>query len=226
MAFSPNSFLSNINQQGGLARPNRFEVIIPIPTYINNYVTNSVIDRIVNSANSFLQDVTDSFTNVFSTVLGQDPIDPQGRTSSPEISRYLSLQCENAELPGKTLMTGEARIYGPTYLVPYRAQYRDMNITFLCTNSFSERKLFDRWMEAMIPSDTNNMRYPKGEISRYMTNITVIQYDEQVNKIYEIQLIDAFPVGIAPQQLFWGDDNFHRLTINFAYQKYKVIYSG
>jgi len=226
MSFAPNAFLSNINQRGGLAKPNRFEVIIPIPNYVNNYVTNSVIDRLVTTTNTFLQDITDNFTNIFSTILGRDPIDPQERSSNPEISRYLSLQCENAEMPGKTMMTGEARIYGPTFLVPYRTQYRDMNITFLCTNTFSERKLFDRWMESMIPSDTNNPRYPKGEFSRYMTNITIVQYDDNKNRIYAIQLIDAFPVGIAPQQLFWADDNFHRLTINFAYQRYRVLYSG
>jgi hypothetical protein len=79
-------------------------------------------------------------------------------------------------------------------------------------------------MEAMIPSDTNNPRFPKGDKSRYMTNITIVQYDEVVNRIYAVELVDAFPIGIAPQQLSWSDDNFHRLTVSFAYQRYKVIY--
>ena len=31
MAFTPQSFLSNIKSKDGLAKPNRFEVILPIP---------------------------------------------------------------------------------------------------------------------------------------------------------------------------------------------------
>ncbi len=42
----------------------------------------------------------------------------------------------------------------------------------------------------------------------------------------EGQLIDAFPIGIGPQSLNWADDGFHRLTVQFAYQKYRPIYDG
>jgi hypothetical protein len=226
MSFSPQNFLANINRRGGLARPNRYEVILPIPGYINNFVTNSVVDRITAIKESFFKDITSSITNTVAKILGQDPMDPQEKTSNPEISRYLAAQCELAELPGKTMKTTDVRIYGPTFKVPFQAQYNDINLTFLCTNTFAERKLFDRWMEAIIPSDTNNPRFPKGEKSSYMTNITIVQYDEMVNRIYAVQLIDAFPIGIAPQALSWSDDNFHRLTVNFAYQRYKVVYDS
>jgi hypothetical protein len=110
--------------------------------------------------------------------------------------------------------------------VPYQTQYGDTSLTFLCTNEFYERKLFDRWMEAIQPSDTNNMRFPKGDKSRYMTNIKIIQYDDFIKQIFAVELIDAFPIGIAPQALSWSEDGFHRLSIQFAYQRYKPIYEG
>ena len=224
MAFSPQQFVSNINAKGGLAKPNRFEVILPIPTYINSFVTNSVLDKLIATKQSFFQDISQTLTGMVGTVLGQDPMTSQDFTSNPAISRYLAAQCEMAELPGKTLNTHKAQIYGPGYQVPFRAEYRDINLTFFCTNDFSERKLFDRWMEAIVPSDTNNARFPKGEKSSFMTNITINQYDEYTNRIYAVQLMDAFPVGIAPQQLSWQEDGFHRLTVNFVYQKYQVVY--
>ena len=40
MSFSPNLFLSNIKGKGGLARPCRYEVIIPIPAYIGQAIGN------------------------------------------------------------------------------------------------------------------------------------------------------------------------------------------
>ena len=223
MSFSPNLFLANIRGKDGLAKPSRFEVILPIPPYISQFVGNSVIEKILNFPNSVFSDVTSAIGSVFGK---QGEQDEQARSSNPSVTRYLALQCESAELPGKTLQTADVKIYGPTFKVPYQTQYGDTSFTFLCTNDFFERKLFDRWTEAIMPSDTNNLRFPKGQNTRYMTNIKIIQYDEFIKQIYAVELIDAFPIGISPQSLSWSDENFHRLQIQFAYQKYRVIYDG
>jgi len=223
MAFSPNLFLSNIRSKDGPAKTSRFEVILPIPPYINSFIGNSILEKILNFPNSIFNDVTDAIGSAFG---GSRDQDPQSRSANSSMSRYLALQCETAELPGKTLQTPDVIIYGLTSKVPYQPQYADTSLTFICTNQFYERKLFDRWMEAIMPSDTNNLRFPKGNQSRYMTNIKIIQYDDFIKQIYAVELIDAFPIGIGPQSLNWADDGFHRLTVQFAYQKYRPIYDG
>ena len=123
-------------------------------------------------------------------------------------------------------MLFRSKIYGPTFKVPYQTQFSDTTLTFMCTNEFYERKLFDRWMECIHPSDTNNLRFPKGARSRYMTNIKIVQYDDVVKQIYAVELMDAFPVSISAQQLSWQDEGFHRVTVQFAYQRYRVVYLG
>ena len=220
MSFSPNLFLANVRAKDGLAKPSRFEVVLPIPTYIGSFVGNSIIEKILNFPNSVFNDVTDAIGSAFGK---QGQKDDQSKTSSPSTSRYLALQCESAELPGRTLTTADVKIYGPTFKVPYQTQYGDTTLTFLCTNDFFERKLFDRWMEAIHPSDTNNLRFPKGQSTRYMTNI---KNDDFIKQIYAVELIDAFPIGVAPQALSWGEDGFHRLQVQFAYQKLRVQYEG
>lgn len=222
MAFSPELFLSNIKAKDGLAKPSRFQVILPIPTYISNFVSNGLLEQLLNLPNVIVADVT----NLVNSALGNSAKEEQSRTSNASISRYLALQCETAELPGKTLLTQDAKIYGPTFKVPYQTQYGDITLGFLCTNDFYERKLFERWMEAIMPTDTNNLRYPKDQATRYLTNIKIIQYDDFIKEIYAVELIDAFPIGVAAQQLSWADDNFHRLSVQFAYQKYRVVYQG
>ena len=217
MSFSPQLFLTNIKAHDGPAKPSRFEVILPIPNYINSFVGNSILEQLINLPNNIVSSVTDIFSA---------PQDPATRTTNASLSRYLALQCETAELPGRTLLTQDVKIYGPTFKVPYQSQYNDINLGFICTNDFYERKLFDRWIEAIHPSDTNNMRFPKGNGTRYMCNITIIQYDDFIKKIYSVQLVDAFPIGVAAQPLNWSEDNFHRLSVQFAYQRYKVIYEG
>jgi len=223
MSFSPNVFLSNIRAKDGLAKPNRFEVVLPIPPYVNQFVGNSIIEKILNFPNSVFNDVSDAINNAFGT---QGEQDEYSKTSNSSLSRYLSLQCESAELPGKTLQTADVKIYGPTFKVPYQSMYGDTTLTFMCTNEFYERKLFDRWMESIHPTDTNNLRYAKGATSRYLTNIKIIQYDELIKQIHAVELMDAFPIGVAPQSLSWSDDGYHRLSVQFAYQKHRTIYNG
>jgi len=218
MSFSPQLFLTNIKAHDGPAKPSRFEVILPIPGYINSFVGNSILEQLVNLPNNLISSVTDIF---------QAPQDEQTRTTNASLSRYLALQCETAELPGRTIDTHEVKIYGPGFRVPHDSKYAgDINLGFICTNDFYERKLFDRWLEAIHPSDTNNLRFPKGNSTRYMTNITIVQYDDFIKKIYSVQLIDAFPIGIAAQPLSWAEEGFHRLSVQFSYQRYKVIYNG
>lgn len=225
MSFSPNLFLSHLNAKGGPAKPCRFEVILPIPTYINSFIENSILEKILNLPNSVFSDVTDAVNNALPDAL-KGGGSAYSASSNPSMSRYLALQCDSASLPGKTLQTADVKIYGPSFKVPYRAQYDAATFSFICTNEFEERKLFDRWLEAIIPNDTNNVRYPKGSNSRYMTNIKIIQYDDFIKQIYAVELIDAFPIGIGPQDLNWGDSGFHKLNVQFAYQKFKTIYQG
>lgn len=218
MSFSPQLFLSNIKNKDGLARPNRFEVILPIPTYINSFIEQSVIEKLLNFPNTIIAEVTDAIT-----AKGKDQ---QSQSANPGISRYLALQCESAELPGKSLQTADVKIYGPTFKVPYQTQYSDITLSFICTNEFYERKLFERWIESIMPTDTNNLRYAKDNATRYMTNISIVQYDDFIKKIFVVELMDAFPTSIAPQTLNWADDGFHRLGVQFSYQKYRVVYEG
>ena len=220
MSFSPQLFLSNIKAKDGLAKPSRYEVILPIPAPVNNNIGNSIIEQLLNLPNSIYTDISSVFTS------GGKEIDSQSKTTNASISRYLALQCENTEIPGKTLQTADAKIYGPIFKVPYQTNFTETSFTFLCTNQFYERKLFEKWMECIMPSDTNNLRFPKGNNSRYMTNIKIVQYDDFIKRIFAVELIDAYPIGISNQQLSWSEDGFHRMTVQFTYQKYRVIYDS
>jgi hypothetical protein len=216
MSFSPNLFLSHMRSKDGPAKPSRFEVILPIPAYINQFVPNNIIENLLNLPNAIFGTVTETIGSLIGNAsLG----------SNATLSRYLALQCETAELPGRTLQTQEVKIYGPSFKVPYQTQYNEITLNFLSTNDFWERKLFDRWIEAIHPSDTNNMRYAKGP-QTYMTPIKIIQYDEFIKQIYAVELIDAYPIGVSAQQLSWSEDSFHRVSVQFAYQRYKPVYTG
>ena len=58
MSFLPQAFLSNVRGKDGLARPCRFQVILPIPTYVNQFVENGLFDRLLNLPNAIFANVT------------------------------------------------------------------------------------------------------------------------------------------------------------------------
>lgn len=212
MSFLPSLFLSNIKAKEGLAKPSRFQVILPIPSYINQFVESGILEKLLNLPNTlFAANMTGS------------------AGANADLTRYLALQCESAELPGKSLQTADVSIYGPSFKVPFLAQYTETTLNFICTNDFYERKLFDRWLEAIVPTDTNNARFAKGNGGMgegYMTNIKIIQYDDFIKQIYAVELVDAFPISISAQPLSWSEDGFHRLSVQFTYQRFKTIYDG
>lgn len=228
MTFTPNLFFAHMRGKGGPAMTCRFQVVIPIPVYVAEFIGNSLIEKIINFPNSIFNDVSQAINSAVSNLTGLG----QGNTlttGNSALTRYLSLQCEDAELPGKGLYTTDAKIYGPTFKIPYQCTYSPVTTSFICTNEFEERKLFDRWLEAIMPTDTNNMRFPKGSGesgSSYLTNIKIIQYDDSIRQIYAVELIDAFPVSVGSQRLNWGESSIHRLSVQFAYHKYKTIYDS
>jgi hypothetical protein len=135
--------------------------------------------------------------------------------------RALTLQCEATDLPGKTYITNDAKVYGPLFKIPYQVQYDTISFTFVSTNDFSEKKIFDDWMNLIMSPSTYNLRFPKD--SGYMTNAYVTQFDDAGTKIYRVQLIDAFPIGMSSMNMAWANDGFHRLTVQFTYHKYSAI---
>jgi hypothetical protein len=169
--MSLQKFIGNINRIGGLAKTNRFEVLIILP-----------------------------------------PIASRSGISGEE----LSLVCETAELPGKTLQTVDAKVYGPTYKIPYQKQFQDISLTFLCSNLGTERSFFNGWIEYIMPSLTNNIRFRDS----YETTIQISHLTESDSTIRTVVLRDAFPIGYASQQLNWGDDGFQKLTVQFAYRDF------
>jgi hypothetical protein len=135
----------------------------------------------------------------------------------------LGIVTEASELPGRSLITGERKIYGPVTKMPYQTQYNEVTLNFICTNTFDERAFFEAWIDYIMPVQgeadaTRNVRFKDS----YSTTVEIYQYDERENIIHNVSLIEAFPVTMATQSLNWSDDGFHRLSVQFAYSHYKT----
>jgi len=170
MAGSINDFKSSFKND--LARPNRFDVDIPIPLTLLPYL---------KTANNL---------------------------------RY---RCENANLPGRTLATLEQKTYGPVEKFPYLTTYNDIDLTFIVDGDMSQKVFFDAWLNYVNPLANNNFRYK----SDYAADLKITQYDITNQATYSVDLIEAFPISINQLDLDWSNDSYHKLTVTFAYTKWK-----
>jgi hypothetical protein len=155
-----------------LARPNKFDVFIPVPFGLAPYLT---------------------------------------------VSRELNYRCESTDLPGRAIATTTQKIYGPEEKFPYQTTYNDINLTFICTDRMEEKNFFDAWLEYINPSVTHNFKYKE----KYAVNVRINQYDVRNRVSYSVDLIEAFPIGINEMALDWSADGYHKLTVTFAYTKWK-----
>jgi hypothetical protein len=136
--------------------------------------------------------------------------------------RDLSLQCEVSELPSRDIEMIEFKHYAFTKRIPRLNQYNHVTFTFLCTGDMIEKKLFDRWLDIMIPVNTGLVNYPQDESGnfKYLGDVYINQRDTQNRLRYTVRLFNALPIGTAAMQQNWADDSIHRLSVTFAFEKW------
>ena len=87
---------------------------------------------------------------------------------SSKIRKDLAYLCEAAELPGRGFVSTDIHYYGPNFKVPFQSSYEDLNLTFICRDSFLERQFFDDWLDVINPISTYDFSYTSSnELSTY-----------------------------------------------------------
>jgi len=170
MAGSIAEFKASFNTE--LARPNKFDVNIPVPLGLIPYRGTS---------------------------------------------RMLTMRCENAELPGRTIATTTAKIYGVEEKFPYMTSFNDMSLTFIVSDDMKEKKFFDAWLDWINPNTSYNVKYKQD----YSVALRVNQYNVKNQVSYSVDLIDAFPIAVNQMDLNWSSDGYHKLTVTFAYTSWR-----
>jgi hypothetical protein len=129
-------------------------------------------------------------------------------------AKNLIYRCENATLPGRTMMTLDQKIgSNPIEKYPYQTTFQDIDLTFIVDDDMNQKVFFDAWLNFINPTYNYNFRY-KGD---YSTAITISQYDVTNKVSYSINLYDAYPISMNQLDLDWAGDGYHKLTVSFAY---------
>ena len=143
----------------------------------------------------------------------------QGGSLTQNDERLLTLRCETAELPSRTFTTAEQKFgSNPIEKYPYHTTFNDLTLTFIVSGDMQEKRIFDKWMNKIMPSTNFNPQYKyNNSTPNYVSTIQVIQYNLQNEAQYVVSLYDAYPISVNQLDLDWSSDGHHKLTVVFAY---------
>lgn len=225
--FNITGFQSRLNKLGGLSNTSKFLVSITPPPCLR---PNNTILR---------QDLAAGSNEVISTTEIRprpgEKID-QGTFINQSVQDLVFL-CGRTSLPGIAFSTAQIQKlgYGTPEAVPVMRQYQDITLNFYVDVSGVTYGVFTKWLSNIVNwNDTavgsltadgafyNEIHYKRHYIS---PNISIYVFDVAGNNFIEVKLIEAYPIGIGPVDLSWGNyDDIAIVPVRFAYKTWRSNY--
>lgn len=126
--------------------------------------------------------------------------------------------CESASLPGRAISTNEHTTTKHATKTPYTFINDDITLTFLVTNDFYIKNLFEKWMKHVI-NDEDGKIYYKSQYASDMT-ITILSLDGKM--VHKVQLEKAFPIAFTAMELSnTSESQVMRFTVTMTYDNFK-----
>jgi len=193
--MSIDTLKASIDSKGGLARTNRYNVIFTPPTQSLLNLNPETLVGALASGQSL------SIKNLIS-----DP-------------RDISLLCESVSIPSRSISTLDYMADRQSNKFPYTHIDEDVTMSFLLTNDYYMKTMFDNWLSSIIDVD----RYKLGYKDDYSTDVIIQQLNGKNIPVYGVKLEKAFPISVAAIELNTTSENeYAKLGVTFAYDKYVV----
>lgn len=139
---------------------------------------------------------------------------------TPNDARRLSLFCETAGFPGKSISTTNIKTHGPTLKIPYNFEYGDVSMTFYTAEDMKEKRFFDAWQSMIGNPATGDMNY----LDEYSTTVNITQLKEDGQPSYSVVLERAYPIAVTDMGLSMAEENaIHKTSVTFSYRKWTFV---
>lgn len=190
---------ATIAKKGGVAMQNRFQVFFTPPT------APSVRSLINQDIGSLVGDIAkNAVTGGSIKNIAPDP-------------RDISILCEAVSLPGRQITTIDYTAERQAIKIPYSIINEDISMTFILTNDYYMKKMFDAWSTGIFDVE----KYRAGYKKDFTTDVVIQQLNQQNIPIYSVRLEGAFPVTIGAINLDNNSENtIQKMTVTLSYENY------
>ena len=183
-----------ISKKGGLAKNNRFQVLFTPPqTPLVGIDLEQIVGRLLSGESAGIK---------------QSIYDP----------RDIAILCEQVTLPARSFSTIDYMSDKQSNKFPYTNIDGDVTMHFIVTNDYYAKTLFETWMSSVVDVDN----YQLGYKDDYSTDIVIQQLNQKDIPVFGVKLEKAYPIDVSAIALSTQDEEFVRLTVVFAYDKYVV----
>jgi hypothetical protein len=183
---------SSISNHGGIAHPNRFNVIFTPPKM--SLLNKNPANLIGNLASGSL-----SLRNLIN-----DP-------------RDISLLCQSVSIPGRNISTLDYMANKGSRKQPYTFVDSEVAMSFILTSDFYIKTMFDTWMENIFDTENYYVGYKKD----YSTDITIQQLNKKNIPVYGVRLVNAYPTTVTDISLDNSTaDTVQKMSATFSYDKF------
>ena len=200
-------FQAEINQGEGMARPNRFLVIINPP------------------ARSKL-----SNAELLASEFGGGSAGTNNDLESLNTANNMGLMCNKVTMPSRDVNTQSHITYGPKREMPYAYSFSgEVECTFYGDKFLRQRMFFENWQKKIFSNETHNMNY----YDNYVGSMDILQLgqfdakaDDDARVTYAVRLFEVYPQTIGSLDYTYGANNAIvelPITLNFRYWKNLTI---
>ena len=181
-----------ISKKGGLARANRFRVIFTPPAQtLFNLDGQQIISSVISG-------------NFTAKNLINDP-------------RDINLLCDAVSIPGKQISTLDYQAEKQSIKIPYGVINEDVTMSFILTNDYYMKKLFDSWQSGVFDVE----RYRAGYKKDFTTDIVIQQLNSKNIPVYGVRLENAFPITVSAVSLDNNSENsVQKMSVTLSYDNY------
>jgi hypothetical protein len=187
--MSIDNLKSTIGKRGGLAKTNRFQVFFTPPQ-------GSLL-----SAQGLLGALTSG----------------GGLKSMINDPRDISLLCENVTIPGRQITTLDYIADKQSVKIPYSFINEDVTCSFLLTNDYYMKTMFDGWLEQVFDSEAYRAKFKKD----FTSDVVIQQLNEKNIPVYGVRLENAFPTTVTGITLDNNSESaVQKISVTFSYDNY------
>ena len=177
-------FQAQINQGEGMARPNRFYVIINPP------------QKLVTTPGGPPSQLSKNTNNDL---------------NSAAMRENMQMMCNKVTLPSRDINTAPHKTYGPKREMPYAYSFSgEIELTFYGDKFLRQRMFWENWQKTIFDGETHDMSY----YDDYVGSIDIFQLgqfdakaDDDARVTYAVRLFEVYPQIISPIDYTYGNNN-------------------
>ena len=190
---------ATISKKGGVAMQNRFQIFFQPPT------ANKVKSLLNKDPKTLIGDLArNALTGGKPGNLIPDP-------------RDISILCESVSIPGRQITTLEYTAERQAIKIPYSFINEDVTMSFILTNDYYMKRMFDSWLSGIIDQTTYRVGYKKD----FTTDIVIQQLNQKNIPVYSCRLENAFPVTVNAINLDSNSENtIQKVSVTLSYENF------